>query len=69
MAAAQGRALLAAVPVTLALVWSFFMSMFYTFPPKDMLSDIVTDDNLPLMEAPEHCLGRPGLGSCTLACL
>ena len=47
VAASQGWAPLAAVPVTLALLWSLFMfgtSIFYTFPPKDMWSDIVAVD-------------------------
>ncbi len=44
VAASQGWAPLAALPVTLALSWSLVMfvaSMIYTFPPKDIWSDTV----------------------------
>lgn len=45
VAAAQGWAPLAALPMWLAFAWSCFMfgtSMFYTFPAKNLWSDIVS---------------------------
>jgi hypothetical protein len=47
VAASQGWAPLAALPMWLALAWSFFLfgaSMFYTFPAKNLWSDIVSTD-------------------------
>lgn len=47
VAASQGWAPLAALPMWLAFAWSFFLfgaSMFYTFPAKNLWSDIVSTD-------------------------